>query len=61
MEYYSAIKKEFCHLAASWMDLEGIMLSEINQIKTNTVYHFYVESKIYNKLVNITKKKETQI
>lgn len=48
MEYYSAIKKEFCHLAASWMDLEGIMLSEINQIKTNTVYHFYVESKIYN-------------
>ena len=29
------------------MDLEGIMLSEINQTKTNTVcYHLYVESKI---------------
>ena len=30
----------------TWMDLEDIMLSEINQIKTNTVcYHLYVESK----------------
>ena len=29
------------------MDLEGIMLSEINQTKTNTIcYHLYVESKI---------------
>ena len=28
------------------MDLEGIMLSEISQTKTNTVwYHLYVESK----------------
>ena len=36
------------------------MLSEISQRKTNTVrYHFYVESKKYNKLVNITKKKQT--
>ena len=31
MEYYSAIKKnEILPFAASWMDLEGIMLSEIN-------------------------------
>ena len=30
------------------------------QRKTNTVwYHLYVESKKYNKLVNITKKKQT--
>ena len=28
MEYYSAIKKPF---VPTWMDLEGIMLSEINQ------------------------------
>ena len=35
------------------------MLSEISQTKTNTVYYFYVESKKYNKLVNITKKKQT--
>ena len=39
------------------MDLEGLMLSEISQRKTNTVwYHLYVESKKYNKLVNITKR-----
>ena len=39
MEYYSAIKKnEILPFAATWMDLEGIMLSEISQTeKTNTV------------------------
>ena len=38
MEYYSAIKKnEFLLFAVMWMDLENIMLSEINQRKTNTV------------------------
>ena len=38
MEYYSAIKKnEIMPFAAIWMDLEGIMLSEISQRKTNTV------------------------
>ena len=32
MEYYSAIKKnEILPFAATWMDLEGIMLSEIIQ------------------------------
>ena len=32
MEYYSAIKKdEILSFAATWMDLEGIMLSEISQ------------------------------
>ena len=36
------------------------MLSEISQTeKTNTVYHLCAESKKYNKLVNITEKKET--
>ena len=30
---------------ATWMDPEGIMLSEISQTKTNTpCYHLYVES-----------------
>ena len=30
MEYYSAMKKNAClPFAAAWMDLEGIMLSEI--------------------------------
>ena len=32
MEYYSAIKKnEILPFATTWMDLEDIMLSEINQ------------------------------
>ena len=32
MEYYSAIKKnKFLSFATTWMDLEGIMLSEISQ------------------------------
>ena len=41
MEYYSAIKKnKILPFAATWMDLEGMMLSEIRQRKTNTVcYH----------------------
>ena len=34
MEYYPAIKKnEFMPFAATWMYLEGIMLSEISQIE----------------------------
>ena len=32
IEYYSAIKKnEILPIATTWMDLEGIILSEINQ------------------------------
>ena len=39
------------------MELESIMLSEITQTKTNTVwYHLYVESKKYNQIVNIAKR-----
>ena len=39
MEYYSAIKKknETMPFAATWMDLEIIILSEISQKKTNTI------------------------
>ena len=38
--------------AATWMGLEGIMLSEVSQRKTNTVcYHLYVESKKYNEWI----------
>ena len=34
MEYYSAIKIPF---AATWMPLEIIILSEVNQKKINTI------------------------
>ena len=38
MEYYSAIKKnEMMPFAATWMDLEIIVLSEVSQTKTNTM------------------------
>ena len=39
MEYYSAIKKnDIMSFAATWMDLEIIILCEMNQTKTNTQY-----------------------
>ena len=38
MDSYAAIKKkEFLPFAATWTDLESIMLSETSQRKTNTV------------------------
>ena len=38
MEYYSAIKNdEITPLAATWMDLEIIILSEVSQRKTDTI------------------------
>ena len=48
MEYYSAIKKnEILLSAATWMYLEGIMLSEISQTEKNKycMISLYVESK----------------
>ena len=36
MEYYSAIKKnEFMKLLGKWMDLEGIILSDVTQSQKN--------------------------
>ena len=38
MEYYSAIKKnEILPFATMWMELEGVMLSEISQRKTHII------------------------
>ena len=36
-EYYSSIKKEILPFVATCMNLEGIMLSEVSQRKTNTI------------------------
>ena len=47
-EYYSAIKKEILPFATTWMDLEGIMYSEIIQRKTNTA-HYHLHGSIKNK------------
>ena len=62
MECYSAIKKnENLPFVTTWMDLEGIMLSEISQTEKTKIVrdHLHVESKKYNKVVNRTKKKQT--
>ena len=41
MEYYSAIKKnEILPLATTWMELEGIMLSEISPSEKDKSYDF---------------------
>ena len=43
------------------MDVEGFILSEISQTENDKSVqcHVYAESKKYNKLVNITKEKQT--
>ena len=45
VEYYSAIKKNEMPFAATWVDLEIIILSEV-QAKTNVLwYHLYLVTK----------------
>ena len=53
LKYYLAIKKEQNNAPlCSYMDLEIITLSEVNQRKTNIWYHLYLESKmITNELI----------
>ena len=57
IEYYSVIKKnENLPLAATCVDLEGIMLSEISHTEEDKYYMLQlvcVKSKKHNKLVNI--------
>ena len=51
MEYYSAIKKnEMMPFAATWMELETLILSEVRKRKTNIIrFHLYLESNIWHK------------
>ena len=62
MEYYSAIKKnKSLPFAATWMDLESTMLSEISQIEKEKYCMISPICGIqnHNKLMNTTKKKQT--
>ena len=46
-ECYSAIKKnEIMEFAATWMDVDIVILNEVRQRKRNSIcYHLYVESR----------------
>ena len=46
-------KNEILPFTMAWMDLESLMLSEISQGRTNTIwFHLYMESKKQNKWTN---------
>ena len=52
MEYYLAMRKnEIWPFAAMWMELEGIMLSEISQLEKDRYqcFHSYVELEKLNR------------
>lgn len=58
MEHYSAIKSEILQLMTTWIDLEGIMLSEtVTWRKINTM-RFY--AKVALKKTNMNKTKQKQ-
>ena len=38
MKYYSAIKNEVLPFAATWIELEGIMLSELSQAEKDKYF-----------------------
>ena len=50
VEYYSAIKKnEILPFAATWMDLEGIMLCEMSDRERQILYVFTYKWNLKNK------------
>lgn len=61
MEYHSVItKKEI--FVTTWVDLEGIMLRDISQRKTNTIWpYLYVDSKKEKKTKTNLKDKENRL
>ena len=50
MEYYSSVQKDqIIPFAATWMDLEIIILSEVRHRKTNIIsYHLYNKELLYS-------------
>ena len=62
MEYYSSTRKnEILPFAATWMDFENIMLTEISQTEKDKYCMILLICGIwkYNKVMNKTKKKLT--
>ena len=62
MEYYSAMKNEIMSLALTWMNLEGIMLSDTETQRQITYYFTYMWNlkKKKNKQNNIETDSQTQ-
>ena len=52
-------KNEIMPFATTWMDLEMIILSEVNQTKRSIIYHLYVQSKNMIQMNLFTKQKQT--
>ena len=62
MEYYSAIKKyKSLPFVATWMDLEGIMLSEISQTEKKTPHDFTYMWNLENKTNEHTKQNRNRL
>ena len=59
MEYYSAIKKnKIMPLAATWTELEILILSEVRKRKTNNIgFHLYLKSNTQHKRTFLKRKK----
>jgi len=57
---FSHKKNEIMPLAATWMELEVIVLSEVSQRKQIPPYHLYMESEINdtNELIYVVAKEE---
>ena len=61
MEYYSIIKKnKIMSFAATWIQLETIILSEVRKRKIQTIYHFFVESKMWHKWTYLQNRNRSQ-
>ena len=52
-------KNEIMSFAATWINLDIIILSEVSQTKTDIWYHLYVKSKKMTQMNLFTKQKET--
>ena len=60
MEYYLAIKKnEIMLFAATWMDLECVILSEVSQTEKKKCHILYIWNLKGNDTNKLTKEKKT--